>query len=155
MEPANPTPPRVFLDSSVFFAATYSNTGSAHDLLIAAVQGRVSLVLSRYVLQETERNILTSAPRHHATFLRFRDDVPYHLSHPSRQLVEDTALVVAPKDAPIIAAARAAHATLVATFDRKDLLSKREEIRDAFRVTVATPGEILTGLEDSPGAHRR
>jgi predicted nucleic acid-binding protein len=57
------------------------------------------------------------------------------------------------KDAPIIAAARFAEATLVATYDRKDLLSKRKEIQAAFGVTVATPDEILAGLEDPPSKH--
>jgi predicted nucleic acid-binding protein len=146
MEASTSTPPKVFLDSSIFFAAAYSATGSAHDLLISAVQGRVRLVLSRYVLQETERNLLTSAPRFHRTFLRFRDNVPYQLSDPSRLLIADTARVVVVKDAPIIAAARAAQATIVATYDRKDLLSKRQEILAAFGVTVATPEEILAAL---------
>jgi predicted nucleic acid-binding protein len=50
------------------------------------------------------------------------------------------------KDAPIIAAARAAQASFVATYDRKDLLSSRQEILAAFGVTVATPDEILAGL---------
>ena len=151
MERTTPTSPKVFLDSSVFFAAAYSATGSAHELLIAASQFRILLVLSQYVLQETERNLLTSAPRRHTTFLRFRDSVPFQLSEPSRLLIDDTARVVIVKDAPIIAAARAAEAMIVATYDRKDLLSKRQEILDAFGVTVATPNEILASL-DEPGS---
>jgi len=58
--------------------------------------------------------------------------------------------VVVAKDAPIIAAARAAKAPFVATYDRKDLLSKRREIPDAFGITVAKPDEILANLADSP-----
>ena len=141
-----PRTPKVFLDSSVFFAAAYSDRGSAHDLLVAAVEGRVSLVLSRYVLTETERNLWESAPRFYLNFLRFRDEVPYQLSDPSPQLIAETERIVVAKDAPVIAAARAARASLVATYDRKDMLSKREEIFAAFGVTVATPNEILAGL---------
>ena len=59
--------------------------------------------------------------------------------------IETTRVIVA-KDAPIIAAARTAGVELVATYDRKDLLSKRQEIFDAFGVVVATPDEILTKL---------
>jgi hypothetical protein len=40
---------------------------------------------------------------------------------------------------------REVHNTL---YDRKDLLSKRQEILTAFGVTVATPEEILASLED-------
>ena len=49
------------------------------------------------------------------------------------------------KGAPIIVV-RTAQTTLVATYDRKDLLSKRQEILAAFGVTVATPEEILANL---------
>lgn len=134
-----PTGPRVFLDSSVLFAAAYSVTGSAHNLLLAAIKGRVSLVLSPYVLTETERNILKRAPRAHPAFLRFRTALPYQLSQPPESLISDAARIVVAKDAPIIAAAVAGQATQVATYDRKDLLSNRQEILAAFGVTVATP----------------
>ena len=105
-------------------------------------------MLSAYVLTETERNILKSAPQAHSAFLRFQAALPYQLSQPPDPLVADTARIIATKDAPIIAAARAAQVTLVATYDRKDLLSKRQEILAAFGVTVATPEEILASLED-------
>ena len=150
---STPTGPKVFLDSSVFFAAAYSVTGSAHDLLLAAIQGRVSLMLSSYVLTETERNILKRAPQAHPAFLRFCTALPYQLSQPPEALITDTARVVVAKDAPVIAAARAAQATLVATYDRKDLLSNRQEILTAFGVTVATPEEILANLGDPLSRH--
>jgi predicted nucleic acid-binding protein len=146
MATSTPRIRRVFLDSSVFFAATYSPRGSARDLLLATIQGRVALVLSAYVIDETERNVLKRAPHVHPDFLRLRDNLIYLLSQPSDALIVDTARVVVEKDAPIIAGAVAANATLVATYDRRHLLSKREEIFAAFGVTVATPGEILASL---------
>jgi predicted nucleic acid-binding protein len=103
-------------------------------------------LFSQYVLDETQRNLWESAPRRYLNYLRFRDEVPYQLSHPSPLLVVETERIVVAKDAPIIAAAREAKAMLVATYDRKDLLSKQQEIFEAFGVTVATPGEILAGL---------
>jgi predicted nucleic acid-binding protein len=137
---------RVFVDSSVFFAAAYSVTGFAHDLLQAAIRGRVGLVLSEYVLAETERNLRESAPRALPAFGRLRAALSYRVSTPSTRLVRDTARVVAAKDAPIVAAARSARVKLVATYDRKHLLSKRQEILAAFGITVATPEEILVLL---------
>ncbi|HEU0113892.1 MAG TPA: PIN domain-containing protein [Thermomicrobiales bacterium] len=142
-----PTPIDVFIDSSVFFAAVYSAAGSARDLFAAAQGGRIALVLSDYVLAETERNLFASAPRALPAFRRLLGSVPYALSNPTRTMVIDTARVVVAKDAPIIAAARAAEVQLVATYDRKDLLSKRQPIFDAFGVTVATPDEILARIE--------
>jgi hypothetical protein len=41
---------------------------------------------------------------------------------------------------------RVARIATVATYDRKDLLSRREAILAAFGIVVATPGEILTSL---------
>jgi predicted nucleic acid-binding protein len=146
MATSTPTIPSVFLDSSAFFAATYSATGSARDLVLAALQSRIRLVLSPYVIEETERNLLKRAPQAHPDFLIVRDNVPYQLIDPAPALIADSARVVAPKDAPIIAAARAAQARFVATYDRKDLLSKEREILDAFGIMVATPNEILTDL---------
>jgi len=138
---------RVFLDSSVFFAAAYSPRGSAHDLILAAFQGTVDLVLSTYVLDETERNLRASAPQALPAFERFRQALPYRLSTPDPDLVADTAQIVVAKDAPIIAAARAAGVTLVATYDRRDLLSKREAIATAFGITVAPPDELLRMID--------
>lgn len=146
MATSKPSPLKVVLDSSVFFAAVYSAHGSARDLLFAALQGQIALVLSAYVITETERNLLKRAPHAHPDFLRFRNELTYLLSDPSNALIVDTASIVIAKDAPIVAAARESRATFVATYDRKDLLSKREEILAAFGVTVATPGEILAGL---------
>jgi predicted nucleic acid-binding protein len=141
--PPTRIPRSVFVDSSVFFAAAYSVTGSAYELVQAAFHGRVALVLSAYVLDETERNLLENAPRAHPAFLRLRASLPYRLSRPTKRMVEEAAAVVVAKDAPIIAAARAARVPLVATYDRKDLLSQRQAIHEAFGITVATPEEIL------------
>lgn len=137
---------RVFLDRSVFFAAVYSAKGSARDLLQATFEGRIALVLSTYVLEDTERNLAKRAPHTLPDFVRCRDELAYLISDPSDALIVNTARLVVAKDAPIIAAARAVRAPLVATYDRKDLLSKREEILAEFGVTVATPEQILASL---------
>ena len=115
-------------------------------LVLATIPGRVILVLSDYVLDETERNLRANSARAHGAFLRLRATIPYQLSNPLHALVVDTARIVVGKDAPIIAAARTAQATLVATYDRTDLLSKRQEILAAFGITVAIPEEILANL---------
>lgn len=146
MASRTPATRSVFIDSSVFFAAAYSPNGSAFELFHAAIRGRIGLVLSRYVLDETERNLAESAPHVLPAFARFCAVLPFRLSTPSTPLVLDTARIVVAKDAPIVAAARSARVRLVATYDRRDLLSKREEILTTFGITVATPEEILLVL---------
>lgn len=143
MESSTATRPRVFLDSSVFFAAAYSFKGSAYQLLQAALGGAFTLVLSDYVLHETERNILSSAPHVHDAFLRFRAVLPYQISDPPEWLVADTARLVVAKDAPIVAAARAAEALVIATYDRKHLLAHAAVIQETFGIIVETPEAIL------------
>lgn len=58
----------------------------------------------------------------------------------------ETAEVVVAKDAPIVAGARAAGVDFVATYDRKDLLSKQAEILAAFGLVVVTPDIVLRSL---------
>ena len=107
----------------MLFAAAHSQSGSANDLAVAGVMGRVELTASRYVIAEVVRNLKKKSPRG----LRLVDELTS-----SRTLVivdamdvdvERVALLVDRKDAPVIAAAMAANAPVVATYDRKHLLS--------------------------------
>lgn len=137
---------RVFIDSSVLFAASYSSSGSARELVDFALQGRGRVVVSDLVLTEPERNLTKNAPHGLQSFLEFRDILSYGLRNPSPRLIIDTERVVFAKDAPIIAAARSARVKLVTTYDRQHVLSRRQDIADAFGITVTTPDEILTIL---------
>ncbi len=140
------TIPRVFADSSVLFAAAYSRTGSAYNLLQTALARRVRLVLSELVLEETERNISENAPEALSAFEQLRVALPFLLSNPSEALLLETAAVIAPKDAAIVAGARRARTKLLATYDRKHLLGRSTAIQSAVGITVATPQHILTHL---------
>ena len=59
-----------------------------------------------------------------------------HSVEPPAALVWQVAAVIAPKDAAIVAGAVCAEAMFLATYDYRDLLSKRREILDALGVTV-------------------
>jgi predicted nucleic acid-binding protein len=115
-------------------------------LLIAGVLEQVTLVISRYVVDETRRNISRKSSQALPFFEAFLTRGLVEFAEPPAALVRQTATVVVAKDAEIVAGAVHARATFVATYDQKDLLSKREEIFAAFGVTVATPREILDGL---------
>lgn len=54
---------RVFIDSSVLFAAALSEHGPARQLLVKGLQGSFRLFLSDLVIEETKRNLLRKAPR--------------------------------------------------------------------------------------------
>ena len=48
---------RVFVDTGVFFAASYSSTGASRELIRLTFQGQVQLVISDDVLEEARRNL--------------------------------------------------------------------------------------------------
>jgi predicted nucleic acid-binding protein len=133
-----------FIDASVLFAASHSHRGSARDLIVAGLRGQVTLVLSPFVIDEARHNLVRKAPGTLRMFEAFLD--PILTVAPSVALVEEVATVIALKDAPVVAGAIHAGAMFLATYDRKHLLSRREEIFAAFGVTVATPSEILASL---------
>jgi predicted nucleic acid-binding protein len=141
-----PTPIRLFIDTSVLFAASHSQTGSARDLLVAGILEQVALVLSPFVVDETRRNLSRKSPHALPFFEAFLNRGLVWTVEPPAALVHQVAAVIAPKDAEIVAGAVHAGVRFLATYDRKDLLSKRQEIFAAFGVTVATPEEILATL---------
>ena len=53
---------RAFLDTSVLYAAAYSETGASREILRQAIRGAVGLVISQLVLEEARRNLQAKAP---------------------------------------------------------------------------------------------
>jgi predicted nucleic acid-binding protein len=72
-----------------------------------------------------------------------RDSLSAEIVTPTLDQIVSATAVVHPKDAPIVAAAVAANATHLVTFDRKHLMAKREEIAAAFGLTVITPDQVF------------
>jgi predicted nucleic acid-binding protein len=143
---------KLFIDSSVLFAAARSQTGFARDLLVAGVLGQVTLVISPFVVDETRRNFSQNSPQALPFYETFLSRGIMHSVEPPAALVWNVAAVIAPKDAEIVAGAVHAGAKFLVSYDRRDLLSKRREILDAFGVTVATPDEIFKILKSEGSA---
>lgn len=143
-----PGPIRIFVDASVLFAASHSQSGFARDLVVAGVRGQATLVLSPFVIEETRRNLLRKAPSALPFLEAFLALGLVHAVEPPAALVRQVAMTIVLKDAPVVAGAIHDAVTFLATYDRKDLLSKRQEILTAFGVTIATPEEILASLQD-------
>lgn len=137
---------RIFLDASVLFAASHSPRGFAHDLIVAGALGLVDLILSAYVIAETRRNLSRKSPSALPVFEAFLDGSFMIFSQPPAVLAHRVADHIASKDAPVVAGAFHAGAQFLATYDRKDLLAKRQEILAVYGVTVATPDEVIASL---------
>lgn len=139
-------PARVFIDSSVLFAASLSAKGHARDLIRATGENRVALVLSAFVLDETRRNLAAKAPRALPYVEDFQAAGLMQAVDPPIALVREIAQVVDAKDAPIVAGDVHAQAAYLASYDRKHLLAQAAVIHDRYGITVATPGTILRML---------
>jgi predicted nucleic acid-binding protein len=135
----------VFLDSSVLIAAAISANGSARELINRGFQGDCTLSISSDVIEECTRNLTNKAPKAVPLFVTFTALLPHRIE-PTKAAVRSVAEIIEAKDAPIVAAAIAANATFIATYDRKHLLTKRTEIGEGFGITVATPDEILSTI---------
>jgi hypothetical protein len=95
----------------------------ARDLIVAGARGDLTLILSRYVIEETRRNLANKAPRALSYFDLFLAFGHVQLVDPAPALVIQVAADIALKDAPIVAGAIHAEAKFLATYDRKHLLT--------------------------------
>jgi predicted nucleic acid-binding protein len=145
-----PSPPSVFIDTSVLFAASFSRTGSARDLIVAAVLGHAALVLSPFVVDETRRNLTRKSPHALPFFETLLTRGWVRILEPPAALAKQVAMTIGVNDAEIVAGAAHAGAVFLATYDRRHLLSKRDEILETFGLIVVTPDEILASLDRHP-----
>jgi predicted nucleic acid-binding protein len=144
---ALPKPPRrVFLDSSVLYAAAFSATGPARRLLLSGFAGRITLLISDLVLEETKRNLAKNAPAALPFFAIIADLLSGETTRPTKADVLQAAQLVHLKDAPIVAAAAKGKADFLATHDVKHLLAHAQPIERAYGVTVLTPADVLSVL---------
>jgi predicted nucleic acid-binding protein len=141
---------RGFVDASVLYAACYSETGSARELLLESVRGHLILVVSPHVLEEVERNLVAKA--HQAlpafeTLIKLVD--PEKARKPTLEELEQAAAYTALKDAPIVAAAVAANVDYLVTWDRKHLINP-PKVAERSGLRILTPGELMDSLREEP-----
>lgn len=137
---------QIFLDASVLFAAAYSSSGAARELLKLALEGRVRLITNQTAVEEAERNLERKAPEGAAVFRAILKAFPVEvLPAPGKAEFDAMAVHVVAKDAPILAGAIACRADYLATFDRQHLIGLSTE-DFAPGLMIATPGDILAHL---------
>jgi uncharacterized protein len=134
---------RIFLDSSVLYAAAFSATGPARRLLLKGFAGSITLVISDLVIAETQRNLTKNAPLALPYFTIIADLLALSVTRPTKADVRKAAQIVHLKDAPIVAAAAKANADYLATHDVKHLVTHAQAIDQAYGITVLTPADLL------------
>ena len=136
-------PKRIFLDSSVLYAAAFSPTGPARRLLLKGLQERVTLCISDLVLEETKRNLAKNAPPALPYFTILADLLSPVSTNPTKADILRAAQIVHLKDAPIVAGAAKAKAEYLATHDVKHLVAEAQAIERAYGIAVLTPVALL------------
>jgi predicted nucleic acid-binding protein len=134
---------RVFLDSSVLYAAAFSQTGPARRLILKGLQGSIALCLSDLVIAETQRNLAQNAPAALPYVTMIADLLAVSITRPTKAEVLKAAQVVHLKDAAIVAAAAKAKADYLATHDVKHLITHAPVIDKAYGITVLSPADLL------------
>lgn len=138
---------RLFLDASIWIAASGSSTGASALVLALCRHRQVKAVSSRLVLLEAERNIRDKLGER--ALVRFYQDIAGLdldvTEAPTPQEITAQSHVIASKDAHVLAAALKGEAEVLLTLDRKHFLSPRV-LQAGLPFSIATPGEFLRRL---------
>ena len=134
--------PKVYLDASALIAGVASSKGAAREVLRLAEIGLIEAIVSRQVVVEADRNITAKLPEFLDDFRAYLETLaPILIEDPSARDVKRFSLLIDPGDAPILAAAAAAKADYLVTWDIKHFMTKGP--RALSRPKVMTPGEFL------------
>lgn len=141
---------RAFIDASVLIAACYSSSGASREIILQAIRGNASLVISELVIQETERNLANKAPNALPAFHQFLDAVSFEFVRPTKQQVLQAAAYIALKDAPIVAAAKRAQVDYLVSLDRRHLVGL-PEVAQKSGLRIVLPNQFLEEIRKQEG----
>lgn len=134
---------RVYLDTSVLFAAVWSESGGARLILKLGEAGAVSLWVGPWVLREAEAVLGRKSPasRPHMALLLDRAQMHVGPEAGTEALAQARSVVDYPPDAQVLAEALAIGADYVVSLDREHLVGNPGT--DALPFAVGTPGDFL------------
>jgi uncharacterized protein len=140
---------RLFLDANVLFSAAYLDKSRPAGLFRLADAGLCELLASPYAIEEARRNLAIKRPEHLPEFASLTAAVTI-CPEPHKEFIEWAfAQGLGLKDAPILAAAAQAKATLLVTGDRTDFGHLyRRTLRG---VEVLPPAEALGRVLSAAG----
>jgi predicted nucleic acid-binding protein len=139
--------PKVFLDSSVIFAAVLSPSGGARKLFYLGEAGVVRLVVGQKVLSEVEEVVRRKAPTSLPLLAKLlaAGRVETVQTSVSEDLQLAQSYISYPSDARVLAEAIGAHPDWFVTHDREHFLKKKRNIDLPFQ--IGTPGDLIDQLK--------
>ena len=139
---------KVFLDTSVIFAAVLSPTGGARKLFQLGEAGMLKLVIGPNVLRECDavvrRKVSSSLPA--LAQLLALGQLETSIAPTKRQIVFARSMVQYKPDALVLAEALSARPDWFVTHDKEHFLKKRKMSDLTF--DIGTPGDLIQALKD-------
>lgn len=140
---------KVFLDTSVIFAAVLSETGGARKLFRLGEAGVIQLIIGSNVLRECEevvrRKVPSSLPA--LAYLLELGRVNFSTQSPEDFIEQAKATVAYEPDAHVLAEAMAAEPDWFVTHDKVHFLEANLD-SSLSNIRIGTPGDIIQALED-------
>lgn len=139
---------KIFLDTSVIFAAVLSEMGGARKLFRLGEAGVLQLIVGPNVLRECEQVVRRKAPASLPTlaYLLELGMVEITTRSPDEFIEQAKAIVAYEPDAYILAEAIAAEPDWFITHDKAHFLKAYPGSNLTFR--TGTPGDLIQALED-------
>jgi len=140
--------PRVFFDTNVILPGLYAQGGPPARLLHAYAEGRLIMVLSSQVLEELVRTIQIKLPHALAgLYLLLASNAPEIFADPDEDDVARWSQAIHPTDAPILAAAVAAHVDYLVTGNTRHFVDN-PAVAGQSGLSIVTPAQLanLLGL---------
>ncbi|MBI3340136.1 MAG: PIN domain-containing protein [Chloroflexi bacterium] len=145
-----PKNPKVFLDTSVVFAAVLSPTGGARKLFLMAEAGMLRLVVGPTVLVECDEVVRRKAPDSMPRLAQLLAAARVETSDsPTKSRIKTAESIVryAP-DARVLAEAIRAEPDWFVTHDKEHFLKSRGKFDLPFE--IGTPGDLIQKFKDDP-----
>jgi predicted nucleic acid-binding protein len=139
---------RIFLDTSVIFAAVLSESGGARMLFRLGEAGVLQLIVGSNVLRECEQVIRRKAPASLPTlaYLMELGLVEIATRSPDEFIEEAKAIVAYEPDAYVLAEAIAAEPDWFITHDKAHFL--KANLGSSLTIRIGTPGDLIQALKD-------
>jgi predicted nucleic acid-binding protein len=128
---------KVFFDSDVIIAGSFSDTGASHLLLELAEIGVIQGYISNQVVEECVRNIRRQLPVALPVFQALLDAASLRTVIPEGRFLEQARNQADEKDVPILAAALQVQADVLVTFNTRDYFPRESPPE------VLNPGDLL------------
>ena len=140
---------KVFLDTSVVFAAVLSPTGGARKLFQLGEAGLLKLFIGPNVLRECDEVVRRKAPASLPTLAQLLEISRVETTPaPTRKMIEIARSIVGYEpDAYVLAEAISAEPDWFVTHDKEHFLNKRKDPDLLFH--VGTPGDLIQCLKDN------